>query len=172
MVNLAIRHKGDRSSSLPQLGSWARDFDVFFNEMDKMFAPFRSVSEASDMTAFKADIHESDGSYLISLDMPGVLQEDIKLELSNNLLTVTTERKSDNMQDDIKTHRMERYYGVAKRTFALPDGIDSDSIAANYENGVLSVSIPKEEVAKPKKIQIGSGKSGFLKKIKEKTTHS
>lgn len=166
MVNLAIRNL-DRSSPWSTLRHWTRDFDQLFNEMNGMLVPLRE-SESDSHRSLSCDIHESDSSYLLSMDVPGVSKDDINIEFSGNHVTVSAERKKENTVKDITTHRVERSYGAMQRTFALPEGIDAEKIQANYENGVLYLAIPKAEAAKPKKIEIGSGKGGFLQKIKEK----
>lgn len=166
MVELAIRNV-DRSAPWSALGSWTRDFDQLFNEMDGMLVPFRSTRNEG-LKPMTCDIHESESAYMLSLDIPGVSKEEIDVEFSGNHVTVSAERKQENTVKDVTTHRVERSFGVMQRTFALPEGVEADKIQANYENGVLYLAIPKAEAAKPKRIEISSGKSGFLQKIKEK----
>ena len=166
MVNLAIRNL-DRSSPWSTLRHWTRDFDQLFNEMNGMLVPFRE-SGTEGTKSLTCDIHESDSSYLLSMDIPGVSKDDISIEFSGNHVTVSAEKKQESTVQDITTHRIERHYGSLQRTFALPEGVDADQIQANYENGVLYLAIPKVEAAKPRKIEIGAGKGGFLQKIKEK----
>ena len=165
MSRLAIRKPSNADFAARDLRPWNQSFGSLFDEMEKVFSPFRSSTEGSELSLLHTDIHETDGSYILSLDIPGVKLEDIKLEFANNLLTIATDRRSEAIVEGIKTHLVERQFGTMKRTFSLPKGIDSDAISANYENGVLFVSIPKEEVSKPKKIQVGEGKAGFFTKV-------
>lgn len=167
MVSLTMSNL-DRNSPWSALRNWTKDFDQLFGEMDEMLVPFRRSSAGESMNSLSCDIHESESSYLLSMDLPGVSKEDINIEFSGNHITVSAERKQEQTVKDITAHRVERSYGVMQRTYVLPEGVDSDKIQANYENGVLYLAIPKLEVAKPKKIEIGSGKSGFLQRIKEK----
>ena len=171
MLNLAIRNL-DRSSPWSVLRNWTRDFDQRFNEMDGMLLPFRSAVTGASSLGLACDIHETDSNYLLSLDIPGVSKDDINIEFAGSHVTVTAERKPEHSVKDATAHRVERSYGSMQRSFVLPDGIDSEKIQASFENGVLYLAIPKEEVAKPKRIEINAGKSGFLQKIKEKTLDS
>jgi HSP20 family protein len=107
------------------------------------------------------DIYEDANHLVLKLEVPGILQEDLQINLENQTLTVKGERKfvSDEKQENF--HRIERRYGTFARSFTLPATIETESVQANYENGVLSITLSKKEAAKPKqvKIEIGSGAS-------------
>lgn len=105
------------------------------------------------------DINETKDHYLVSFDTPGVKKEDIKIEVQGNELVISGERHREN------TLRHERAYGKFERTFELPTSINADKIEAQYENGVLSVALPKAEAAKGRTVQIQSGHSNIFSKI-------
>ena len=101
------------------------------------------------------DIEESDDSYLIRADVPGVDKKDIDVRLDNGVLSITGEKKVEKETGKgSKQHRTERYCGSFSRRFTLPTTIKSDKVDASYKNGVLSLKIPKAEEAKPKAIEI------------------
>ena len=105
------------------------------------------------------DITESEDALLLSFDLPGMQEEEIQVELDDNVLTVSGERrrKSDVRQDDYS--RFERRVGAFSRSVSLPAGVKDEQIEASYENGVLEIRVPKPEQYKPKRIQIGGGSS-------------
>jgi len=111
----------------------------------------------SQALTFNLDIAELDNEYKISCDLPGISKEDINIiVLPNRILEISTERKQEEHLENAKVNRQERYYGYVKRTLSLPQDTDEDGIKASYVNGVLDLSIPKREEAKPisKKIEI------------------
>lgn len=100
------------------------------------------------------DVRDSDSHYFYSFDLPGVKKEDLKVELQNGSLHVSGERKAELKDGDYT----EKSYGKFERVIALPEGIKDDHIEANYENGVLTLAVPKIEKVKPKSITINEGK--------------
>ena len=107
----------------------------------------------------KTDIRETDGSYELDVDLPGFKKDEIQIELKDGYLTVSAEKGRDKDEEDKKGKyiRKERYAGALSRTFYLGEEIREEEIKAKFENGILSVSIPKEEEKKvegPKHISI------------------
>ena len=100
------------------------------------------------------DLREEDGQYLLHADMPGMKKEDIDINVENNVLTITGERRFESEVQKDTYHRIERAYGKFVRSFTLPTRVLADKISAAYKDGVLEVSIPKAEESKPKKIAI------------------
>ncbi len=101
------------------------------------------------------DIKEDDNNYLIRADVPGVDKKDIEVRLENGVLSISGEKKTEKESGKgTKHHRTERYYGSFSRRFTLPTSVKSDKVDASYKNGVLSLTIPKVEKAKPKAIEI------------------
>lgn len=100
------------------------------------------------------DLREEEGQYLLHADMPGMNKEDIDINVENNVLTITGERKFEAETQKDTYHRIERAYGKFVRSFTLPTRVIAEKISASYKDGVLNVSIPKAEESKPKKVAI------------------
>lgn len=131
------------------------DWDRFL-EMQTPGLPVYDEREFKPAT----DVAETDGAYMLSIDLPGLKVENIKIEVTDGVLHVSGERKSEKKFDDNQTHRIERSYGSFKRSFSLPKNIEADNIEAHYEDGVLELKLPKGQLAQSKRIEIQSGKNG------------
>lgn len=103
------------------------------------------------------DVFEDKESIKIVVEVPGVKPEDVKLSLENNLLTIRGEKRQQAEERTERVHRYERNYGTFERTFALPTTADADRIHAGYENGILTVTVPKAERARPREIPVKVG---------------
>ncbi|REE00549.1 Hsp20/alpha crystallin family protein [Marinoscillum furvescens] len=119
-------------------------FDRFFN--DELFD---SKSTASFTP--QVDVAESDKAFEIQFHIPGVKKNDIKIDVDDDRLTVSGERKIANEKNDKNYHSVESYYGTFSRSFYLPDSVNSDKIDASYEDGVLNIVVPKDEKKVTKK---------------------
>ena len=106
------------------------------------------------------DVSEDQNTLHISMELPGVDPSDVRLSLENNVLTIRGEKRQQSEENNERVHRFERTYGVFERTFVLPNTVDPDNIEARYENGVLFVTIPKAERAKPREIRVSTSASG------------
>jgi HSP20 family protein len=106
------------------------------------------------------DVSEDANSLRITMELPGVNPDDVRLSLENNILTIRGEKKHQTDESNERVHRFERTYGMFERTFALPNTVDPEKIEARYENGVLFVEIPKAERAKPREIRVNTQASG------------
>jgi HSP20 family protein len=100
------------------------------------------------------DILENENELVIKADLPEVELKDIDLEVENGTLTLKGDRKFERKDEAGGYHRIERNYGSFMRCFSLPDTVDTDKVKAEYKNGVLMVTLPKKEVAKPKTIKV------------------
>lgn len=100
------------------------------------------------------DIYETDSDVVLKAELPGMKQDDIRLEIRENVLTLKGERKQESELQTDNYHRLERSYGAFQRTFTLPGAIQQDKVTAKFKDGVLEVVIPKAEAAKPKSIKI------------------
>jgi HSP20 family protein len=132
------------------LGSLHRGIDRWFEDF------FEPLAQTAGTTAFNppVDIDETDSHYLLSFDLPGVTENDVKVEWNDGQLMISGERRTE--KKDEKSRRVvERSYGRFMRSFSLPSGIDANRIEADFRDGVLKVSVPKAEAARPKTIQIG-----------------
>ena len=104
------------------------------------------------------DIFEQGGDIVLKAELPGVDAKDVDIRVENNILTLRGERKLDNEVKRESYHRVERSYGSFSRSFTLPTVVDTDKIKADYRDGVLRVTLPKREEAKPKQITISVAK--------------
>jgi len=119
----------------------------------------RSINEGRTEDTFGAwapavDIFEKDHNLLIRAELPGLKREDIEISMENGVLTLHGERKRESEVEESNAYRLERIYGAFTRSFSLPTTVDSSKIQAVYKDGVLEVTVPKLEAAKPKKVQI------------------
>ena len=132
-------------------------------------APFRLMDElmrsagngGSRVTGFTppVDVHETEEEYLVKVDLPGVKADDVNVEVNENVLSISGSRVA---TETGQAQLVERPYGSFVRTLTLPQGVDSDSIEAGYQEGVLELRIPKPAEQKPKRIAIGgTGKAYF-----------
>jgi HSP20 family protein len=149
----------------------------FRTEFDRLFDDFLSTGETSSTAKRESDwlpacdIQEAEGHFLVSLEVPGISKDQIKLEVVDHRLRVTGERKADTKMEKDGRWYSERSYGRFERSFALPENVDAERLEARFDNGILQVFIPKAELAKPReiKIQQGSG-SGIFERLLGKST--
>lgn len=133
----------------------AREYNPF-KEMDEFFAdPFGGFFENRDIAAFKTDISDEGDHYLLEADLPGFDKKDIHLDINGDSLVLSAERGSENKTEEKKNKyvRMERSWGRYVREFDI-SAIDAASIKAKYENGVLSLILPKKQEILPQARQI------------------
>ena len=100
------------------------------------------------------EVAENDGSYVVTVELPGAKREDVQLEIHDDVLSIRGEKKSEREEKNEKRHYVERSYGSFTRSFTLPANADADRIKASFKEGVLTVEIPKTEAAKPRVIDI------------------
>ena len=100
------------------------------------------------------DIFEKGDDLVICAEVPGLEQDDVDINIENNILVLRGERKRKTEFEERDAYRLERTFGVFTRSFSLPKTVDSDRISASYKNGVLELTLPKVEQAKPRKIEI------------------
>ena len=160
-----------RIRNLPEVvrsGAWnpIREIGRMQRGMDRMFDEFLApvsdffgtdvLGTAGEGIAFMpaCDIEETDDHFLVSFDLPGVSKDDVKIEMRGNQLLVSGERKAEHERKVGRRVSEERYYGAFQRVFTLPSHVDVNKIEAQYQNGVLRISLSKLEAAKPKLIQI------------------
>ena len=128
----------------------AREFDALFRELAQpMF--FR---ESPRERVPAADIHESESGLTLLLDMPGVDGKDIQVTVERDVLTVKAERKDTPPAEGVTVRRQERGRGAFARTFSLPDTVDASKVEARYEQGVLTLTLPRREESKPRVIEV------------------
>lgn len=152
------------------------DFDEFF---DRAFRNPWSLLEAMGANSMQrewfqpqVDMQENDEAFLLSVDLPGMRQEDVKIDLDGRVLTISGERKREDHSNNNGVTRVERSYGKFARSFSLPETIDIEKIEANLEDGVLRLALPKSEQVKPRTIEVKAGKPGFFSKLLGNDTKS
>lgn len=141
------------------LSPWFEDYweptrfiDDFFNR------DFPLMSTDSRFLSPAIDVEETKDEYLVTADLPGINKEDIDIECIGNQLTITAERKYESTEKERRQGHQERFHGTYQRSFALPTSVDAEKISASYNNGVLTVHVPKVEQVKPRRIEIGESK--------------
>ena len=133
-----------------------QEMDQLQREMNRLFD---STNRGRVLTApsYPAiNIWTNDDEQLITAEMPGVHPDDINIDVIADALSISGERKPDEVANEANYHRRERGYGSFSRTIQLPFMVDTNKVEANFKNGVLMISLPRAEVDKPKKITIKS----------------
>jgi HSP20 family protein len=134
------------------------EVDSFKREMDRMFDNFfgsgTETSESSLTWYPSVDIKETKDEFVMMAEVPGMSKDDIKINISENTLTIKGEKKEEKKEDDHNYHRVERRYGTFQRSFTLPTQIQGSKVKAAYKDGVLTITMPKKEEVKPKEIPI------------------
>ncbi len=147
------QHRGQRLTSL-----WD-----FMSEMERTFEP--GFADAN-LVIPAVDVKEDKDNYRIMIDLPGIKDEDVTIEVADGRLSVRGERSREDQKKEGMFTRYERAYGHFERSFQLPQNVDESQIKANFEKGELEIVIPKTEHAKPRNVQIGA-----RSKSSEKSTH-
>jgi HSP20 family protein len=146
-------------------------------EMDRIFDDIMAGSQEKQGESIQVwspacDVVEDQDHFLVTLEMAGVPKDDIRIEVLNNQLLISGERKVQDRRIEKGLSYTERKFGKFQRVFRLPTGLHTDKIEADYKDGVLHVAIPKVEAERPRQIKIGNGSSsGFFSKLigKEKS---
>ncbi|KAF9953315.1 hypothetical protein BGZ72_005502 [Mortierella alpina] len=138
-----------------------RRMNQVFDHLNDPWAANRRVrrtagdtTPAVDLISPTVDVFENDKGWTIRVDLPGVHKEDIKVDASDNSVTLSAESKFSEEHKSENVRYQERRYGMYSRTIPLPDSVDRNKIDAKFQNGVLNLFLPKGEAAKPKKITI------------------
>jgi HSP20 family protein len=116
--------------------------------------------EGSEGGSLPLDVHETTDELVVTSSLPGVRSEDIDVTIQGNMLRIQGETKPPEHAKDEQVHRRERRYGRFFREITLPSTVKSDSVRAEFDNGVLTLHLPKTEEAKPRRIQVQSGGGG------------
>jgi HSP20 family protein len=126
-----------------------RLFDSFFSGL-----PERRKGLLESEWAPSIDVAETDEDIVVTAELPGVKQEEVDITIADDVLTLKGEKKEEKEVKEKNYHRIERSYGSFQRSISLPTGTKADKAKATYKDGILSVTIPKAEEAKPKQIKI------------------
>lgn len=141
-----------RTFSPPKI--W-REMDRLQRDMNRLFNNYSVTAKGSTFKRFPAVniLHNDDSAKVIS-ELPGLRADEINISVDKNVLNVSGERKMGELPNEVKYHRMERSFGKFSRSIQMPFNIDANNVDAKLVNGVLTVTLPKTEDEKPKKIMI------------------
>ncbi len=143
-----------------------REIDSLQGEMNRLFSTFFDTPTARGGGGGNGgtrrwipamDLVETAEHFVLKADLPGIKETDVNIELENNVLTISGERKTEHEEKHEGYYRVERSTGAFSRSLTLPEGIDPDAVMATFDNGVLEVRIPKPAEIKPRRVQIGVG---------------
>ena len=144
----------------PEL-SWSpfRQLTSLRDEIDRLFdAPLSSLTELSQPFnggwVPAVDLYEDRDNYVVKMELPGMSKEGIDISLHEGVLSIAGERKEEEKHEDAETYRSERFFGRFQRSVTLPASVDGGKVNASYKDGILTVTLPKAEEAKPKQITI------------------
>lgn len=144
----------------PQLSAWGSfgGLSTLRNEIDRLFdVPLSELARASlflNGATPAVDVYEDKENFVVKAELPGMKKDDIDVSLHDGTLSISGERKSEEKVENGEVHRSERFFGRFQRTVALPSSVDAGKIKAQYKDGVLTVTLPKAEEAKPKQINV------------------
>ncbi len=125
------------------------------------FGPWQGSSGQQRTNAsFPIDLTENDDNFVVKASLPGMDPNDLEVMVQDNVLTIQGEMKSEEENKDERYHLRERRWGSFSRSIGLPSNVDAGKVQAEYENGVLCLTLPKTEEAKPRRIQIKGGQQG------------
>lgn len=148
-----------------------REVATLQNRLNSLFQDYNrgEIADPVSTASFvpPVDVYEDDHNIVLKLEVPGMKQEDLDIQLENNNLTVRGERKFEKEEKEENFHRIERRYGSFYRAFTIPNTVNPDSVKAGYDAGVLRIQLEKRAEAKPKQIKVQVGNAP--KQVENKT---
>ena len=149
-----------------------REFSTLQDRMNRLFRETQGNSQEESLTSSSfapaVDVYEDEHNVTLKIEVPGIEEKDIDVRIENNTLTVHGERKIEKEEKEENYRRVERQYGSFTRTFNLPPTVDAEKVLADYDKGVLKITLPKKAEAKPKQIKVNVGQSAGQKTIESK----
>ena len=143
-----------------------REFNNVQERLNRLFsASFNEGKDESLATSSFApavDVYEDEHNVTLKIEVPGIDEKDIDVRIENNTLTVHGERKFEKEEKEENFRRVERQYGSFTRSFTLPTTVDAEKVSANYDKGILKISLAKKAEAKPKQIKVNVGSEKTL----------
>jgi HSP20 family protein len=139
-----------------------RELGTIQNEMNRLFNSFFDTPTPGNGQTLRRwipamDLIETETDFVLRADLPGLSEADVNIELEDNVLTVSGERKEEHEDRKAGYYRVERSSGAFRRSLTLPEGVDPASVKATFDRGVLEVTVPKPEQRIPRKVQISVG---------------
>ena len=141
----------------------ARELGTLQTDLDRVFDAFFGGGTANGAPRRwnpAMDLAETEEHLVLKADLPGLDRDDVEIEITDGVLTVSGERKTEHEDSSSGFHRIERSYGRFSRSLALPQGVDADQVQAEFDQGVLEVRIPKPAERKPHRVEIGASVEG------------
>jgi HSP20 family protein len=139
----------------------SREVESLHSEVNRLFDSFFGGRSGNGVASRRwvpaMDLAEEGEELVLRADLPGLTEDDVEIEVKDRVLTVSGERKTEEKKEGEGYYRVERAFGSFSRSLSLPDGIDADKVNAEFDNGVLTVRIPKPEERKAHRVQIGKG---------------
>jgi HSP20 family protein len=146
-----------------------RDIAALQNEMSRFMNGLLEGNGRTNQAWVPAlDVWETESEIVYALDLPGIPEDKISVELDDGALTISAERERTQEQSEERFYRFERRYGTFVRTFGVPQGVAESDVSAEFKDGVLEVHVKKPEQPKPKRIQIGSAPDATIEGKSEK----
>lgn len=146
-----------------------RDIAALQNEMSRFMNGLLEGNGPTNQAWVPAlDVWETEDELVYALDLPGIPEDRISVELDDGALTISAERERTQEETQDRFYRYERRYGTFSRTFGVPQGVAESDVSAEYKHGVLEVHVKKPEQPKPKRIQVGSGAGVTIEGTSEK----
>jgi HSP20 family protein len=147
-----------------------RELSSLSSDVNRLFNAFFDVPVGGNGTSVRRwvpamDLVETEDHFVLRADLPGLSEQDVSIEVVDNVLTVSGERRTEHEDRKDGYHRVERAFGTFSRSLTLPEGVDPDAVEASFEHGVLEVRIPKPEERKPRKVAISVGNGADAKAI-------
>jgi HSP20 family protein len=150
-----IRYQAPESAPWPALDRWSNLRDELNSFFDMPFwSGFGRTGQLFTGWSPALDLYESGDHLVAAVELPGMRKEDIDISLHDGTLTISGERKSESNKNGETAQRTERYVGTFRRSIALPTRVDAGKVSATYQDGILRVTLPKAEEAKPKQIHV------------------
>src|SRR5215813_13515447 len=148
-----------------------REFVTLQSRMNRLFHDSftpegREEALTTSTFAPPVDVYEDDHHVTLKIEVPGIEEKDVDVRVENNTLTVHGERKFEKEEKEENFRRVERQYGSFTRSFTLPNTVDTEHVQANYDKGILKVSLPKKAEAKPKQIKVNVGSAPTIESKK------
>lgn len=143
-----------KSTDISPMESFRREMDRIFDDLAPFSRRKGNGGRQVELWAPDTDMSETNDKYLISIDLPGLTKNDIKVNYKDNRLTISGKRSLEESEEEKDFLRRERYFGKFTRSFTVPSEIKENEIKAKFKDGVLRVTVPKSEVRKPKEVPI------------------
>jgi HSP20 family protein len=135
--------------------------EPFSQDVNRLFNTLFDLGDSGVQRWVPAmDLTEADDHFVLKADLPGLAEDDVAIEIQDNTLTISGERRAEHEETRRGWHRVERSFGRFSRSLSLPEGVDAEAVSAEFDKGVLEIRIPKPEERKPRRVAIKAGANG------------